>query len=761
MARRSPDLRDFLAVNRFLLDAITNPNNSNLDQVAGALLISAHSLRNYLLKWSMPTSIRNLKKRVADLLLSPLPPPPAIYQMYYMSDQSFDDQSLELLRPLTEYHFDYKYIVLPRFPVVSPERLALFAGPWTDAIPFDYDWDAPFFPDSASREFRATLCRHYANLLAFLRDLSNDECFKANADLSVAFLHGAVSFPTPGISSPHLTGSFLLGLRKANTGYLSVNCDCPAAVSIGQARWHDIVAWFRANNPLYSDVNPITPENLEFRLEAATATVAAIQIPGSNPTLTDASGQVCLTVRNDDGTTSRKHLPLEVALALAFPILFPYGLPEIPAKTLRKKARLILASHPYYRCGRLQCHLALFLYHIIQDYAISFHRTKLSLQPVNLPDGANRLIDSPPTFVDPSSPAYWNARQAEVRAMCQQFGDPDLMLTLTFVNKWPEVASIESALRETLAVPLDLRFCPLETMMVWKYRFSDIKTQDFRQLMTMLGFPAPIHYTWRLEFQSRGAPHVHALIWLADRLSLSCLTRRLFASVPPLHYPQLRNLVTQTMIHGCTTPRCNRGDPNRPCRYGFPKPSCARASVDEQGCLHLPRSSSDKWVVDYSPALLWKWHGHAHIHILRTAEHDQCSPNALFYVTKYNFKNEPSLRVDVRQEDTYATLFNARIVSSEEALARIFSFDFHGSSSTFEYLSLQPPESRSAAFVAGLQVQVPDVEKYFLRPASLDRLSILSFFSLYEISADKDTNEDRQRHLPDDTFSCLHRNRPP
>ena len=175
----------------------------------------------------------------------------------------------------------------------------------------------------------------------------------------------------------------------------------------------------------------------------------------------------------------------------------------------------------------------------------------------------------------------------------------------------------------------------------------------------------------------------------------------------------------------------------------------------------MPRGSSDKWVVEYSPALLFKWHGHAHLHILRTAEHSDCSPNAIFYVTKYNFKNEPSLRVDVRQEDTYATLFNARVVSSEEAVARIFSFDFHGSSSTFEYLSVQPPESRSAPLIDGRQVQVPDVEKYFLRPSSLDRLTILSFFSLYDISADKDTNEDRQRHLPDDALACLHRTRPP
>ena len=759
-----PELPEFVTVNRFFFDAVQNPEHKTMDDVAGCLGIGLHSLRNSLIKWRVPTRFSSLRKRISEIALTSIGPPPPVYTAYYNSlhiDQMLDDQALELLKPVTPFHFDYSQIILTRFTNVSPSRLALLTGPWLDSIPFDDNWDTNYFPDSETRSFRQTLCNYYSRLPACLRDLDNDQLFRVNADLAVAFLHASVSFPIPGIASPHLKGAFLLGLRKQNTGYLSVNCDCPAATQIGSERWQAILAWYREHNDLYKDFTPITSDTFDLRLNTASTAVAAIEIPGAQHGFTDACGQVCLTIRNEDGSTAKKSLPLERALALTFPVLFPYGLPVIPAKTLRKKARLILAAHPYYRCGRVQCHLALFLYHVIQDYALAFHRTKLSIQPVALPEGANRLIDAPPTYRDPSSPAYWNERQAEVRAMCQQYGDPDLMLTFTFVNKWPEVHSVEAAIADGLGRQLDLRFCPLECMMIWKHRFADVRANDFRQLLELLGFPPPIQYTWRLEFQSRGAPHVHALLWLSERLSLASLPSHLFASVPPLQYPQLWELVTHNMIHTCTLARCKRGDPTRQCRYGFPKPATDLPSLNEDGSVRLARTPRDKWVVEYSPAFLFKWHGHAHMHVLRTLEHPDCSPNALFYVVKYNFKHEPSLRVDLHQGDTYDTLFHARIISSEEALARIFSFQFHGASATFTYLSLQPPESRSAAFIGGVQIQVPDVDKYFLRPPPLDRLSIFSFFSLYDVSAASETNEQRSRCFTDLDRLCFARTRPP
>ena len=40
---------------------------------------------------------------------------------------------------------------------------------------------------------------------------------------------------------------------------------------------------------------------------------------------------------------------------------------------------------------------------------------------------------------DPAFNIYWNNKSSEVRAMAEQFGSPDLIITFTFNNKWSEV----------------------------------------------------------------------------------------------------------------------------------------------------------------------------------------------------------------------------------------------------------------------------------------------------------------------------------
>ena len=61
-------------------------------------------------------------------------------------------------------------------------------------------------------------------------------------------------------------------------------------------------------------------------------------------------------------------------------------------------------------------------------------------------------------------------------------------------------------------------------MEIWSTRFYDIKQHDFQPLITSIGFGRVSHYVWRLEFQTRGAPHVRALIWLSQPLDAGMLS---------------------------------------------------------------------------------------------------------------------------------------------------------------------------------------------------------------------------------------------
>ena len=713
--------------------------------MASRLSIPVSRLRTKLIEYRLATSVSSLRHQAS--LCPELGPPPPVYTVLtnLQPGDLLDETHLELIEPVRPYHFDYACLLEERMPSLSPDRLRILTSKWyTDTSAFSDSWCHSIRAYQTDKSFQDEMSFYVQRIPPRIRHLGNDCRFLLNGQLSVAFLHGTVNFPIPGVASPHLHGVFRIGARQSGTGYLSIDTS-PLPRQADQELLAELLAWFRMNNDLYKDFEPLTVDTLAVRLDPQVqgAAVVSARLDTERQPMSDVHSNVRLLLKGPDDEITVKFVPLELALTMTFPLLFPYPLPKIPGQTLRQKARLLLASHLFFRCGRLPCHLILFLYNLIEDQAAWFPQTRLSMQPLALPDGTNRDIPGDLMFNDPATETYWRKRQAEVRGMCHEFGDPDLMLTFTFVNKWAEVAEAERSVSDFYGSSLDIRFCPFEAMTIWKARFSQIKAHDFQHLITALGFGRVAHYVWRLEFQARGAPHVHALIWLSSRLDLATVAASMFAVHPPIHSPRLSNLVTGPMVHACTVARCKKGDPTLKCRYGFPKPACSSPHVTESGELYLPREPTDQWIVEYSPAFLLKWQGHCHIHVLRTTEHPDCSPNAIQYIVKYNFKSEPSLRVEAAPDrETYQTLFHSRVTSSEEAIARIFSFDYHGSDTPSTFVSVKPPQSRTAAFVAGQQVQLTSVDKYYQRPPQLSQLRILPFFSLYDIYATPRTNSD-------------------
>ena len=134
-------------------------------------------------------------------------------------------------------------------------------------------------------------------------------------------------------------------------------------------------------------------------------------------------------------------------------------------------------------------------------------------------------------------------------------------------------------------------------MLIWKQRFERIKKNGFKDLIQNMNFGKVSEYCWRLEFQARGAPHVHALIWLKERLSLEKISQNFFAKIPPISTPKLFEFVTSNMIHKCKLIRCKKGDEASACKYGFPKQTCNNIHIDGDSNLVLPRNDNEKRVV--------------------------------------------------------------------------------------------------------------------------------------------------------------------
>lgn len=155
-------------------------------------------------------------------------------------------------------------------------------------------------------------------------------------------------------------------------------------------------------------------------------------------------------------------------------------------------------------------------------------------------------------------------------------------------------------------------------------------------------------FWWRIEFQNRGSPHLHLVIWIGDhpsfetpegiqRINENC------ACEMPTEEMELREIVKKCQLHHHTeTCKKNQTD----CRFGFPRSECLETKIVAHSsddfirsggriCI-LKRSQNSRWVNNYHPKLLQIWNGNMDI--------QPCGSNEAiaFYIAKYISKSEPT-----------------------------------------------------------------------------------------------------------------------
>jgi hypothetical protein len=133
-------------------------------------------------------------------------------------------------------------------------------------------------------------------------------------------------------------------------------------------------------------------------------------------------------------------------------------------------------------------------------------------------------------------------------------------------------------------------------------------------------FGRTIAHTWVVEYQKRGLPHAHMLVFLAPedkpRLASNC-DEIVSAELPDSETdPELFDLVKKFMIHR----KCQRNSmcfSATGCTKGFPKPYNESKLLQDDGYVlyrrrNLPNRSyihrghryDNQWVVPYNPYLL-------------------------------------------------------------------------------------------------------------------------------------------------------------
>ncbi|KAF8088731.1 LOW QUALITY PROTEIN: hypothetical protein N665_0531s0004 [Sinapis alba] len=280
-------------------------------------------------------------------------------------------------------------------------------------------------------------------------------------------------------------------------------------------------------------------------------------------------------------------------MSLQYPLLFPYGEygfhPKIQLnlETGTSKTRQFLTIRQYYgsqiqtrlnqgmtliKRERLLHQYVVDVYTAIEEDWIRWARNNQDVLRADMySDTDAKLIGQ--RFILPSSftggPRYLVEKYHDAMAICRQFGNPYLFITMTVNPNWLEI-------EQHLATyggdsPNDR---PDIECRVFKIKLDQV-LEDFKKGTFFKPYTASLH---RIEFQKRGLPHAHILLWFGN------------SSRTPSY-----NLVSKHMIHG----PCGVIKPNSPCMEKkvctkkYPRPYNDYTSIDKSGYVLYHRRKDE------------------------------------------------------------------------------------------------------------------------------------------------------------------------
>jgi hypothetical protein len=322
------------------------------------------------------------------------------------------------------------------------------------------------------------------------------------------------------------------------------------------------------------------------------------------------------------------------------------------------------------------------------------------------------------------SPRYMLRKCQDSLAIASHYGAEDLFITMTANPNWPEIQSILKPNQTAADVPHEVS------------RVFHLKVRELLQDILKNGiFGRAVAHVYTIEFQKRGLPHMHLLVWLAPEMkprTVEAVDKFVSAEFPdPEVHPELHEIVTRVMLHGpCGThkPDASCMVRNR-CSKGYPKPFQEVTQLQESGYPLYQRQNNgrtferggftytNQWVVPYNPYLSRKYNCHINVEICN-------SIRAIKYIHKYIYKGHDRITVATEVNEVKRYL-DARWIGPHEASWRIFEFRMHAES---------PPVQQLSVHLEGQQPIVYDARApaaNILQAAEQKPSTLMAFFKYY------------------------------
>ncbi|XP_057433563.1 uncharacterized protein LOC130726329 [Lotus japonicus] len=430
-----------------------------------------------------------------------------------------------------------------------------------------------------------------------------------------------------------------------------------------------------------------------------------------------------IVVSGVDGILKRIHETHPSFLPLQYPLLFPYGedgykedikfRDDGDRRVFKKRVRVSLREFIAFRLhervfedSMILCCRRLFQQFLVDSYSM-IEAQRLSYIKANqktirrdflsgLEEAVNRgdldpksigtRIVLPSSFTGGRRYMFNNCQDA--MAICKFYGYPDLFITVTCNPKWPEIQ------RHVSKRGLNAYDRPDIICRVFRVKLDQL-VADLKKGI-YFGKVSAGMYT--IEFQKRGLPHAHILLWLAPGSKLNTpemIDSFISAELPdPIAFPKLFDVVSTYMLHG----PCGISHKKSPCMVNgrcskyFPKKYVQKTSFDLDGYPVYRRRNTgvsyerrgvhldNGYVVPYNAKLLMKYQAHINIEYCNKS-------NCIKYLFKYinkgvdrvtmsmsNKVDEDEKEVEVDEIQQY---YDCRYLSPCESAWRSLSFDIH------------------------------------------------------------------------------------
>jgi len=307
------------------------------------------------------------------------------------------------------------------------------------------------------------------------------------------------------------------------------------------------------------------------------------------------------------------------------------------------------------------------------------------------------------------SPRHMHEYNQDALTYVRKYGRPDIFITFTCNPAWPETEyhlhhGQSSADRHDLIARVFKRKLSKMIDVITKYLlFGDTHC-----------------WMYSIEWQKRGLPHAHMLVWLQQKIQATDIDKVISAELPDTHIdPLLFDIVKRHMIHG----PCGNLNNKPPCMSDgkctkkYSRDLIRETQTGEDGYpLYRRRRPGDggfttyinmhnretevdnRWIFPYSPLLSKIFQAHINV--------EWChSVKSIKYICKYINKGSDQAVSQLQNTapilDEVQSFLLGRYISRNEAVWRILGFPIHERYPTVVHLSVHVENGQRIYFTPG------------------------------------------------------------